>query len=57
MSIALLFWILMILWFLFGIWSSWPLSASNGKTVAGNLLLFVVIALLGWQVFGPALHR
>jgi hypothetical protein len=51
MSRGLLFWILMILWFVFGLWASWPLGWGFGSTV----LLFVLLALLGWQVFGPAI--
>lgn len=55
MSRALLFYILLLLWLLFGLWVHWPVP---GQTVAlmpigGNLLLFVLFLLLGWQVFGP----
>jgi hypothetical protein len=45
---GVLFWVLMILWLIFGIWSSWP----SYYVVGGNVLLWVVIGLLGWQVFG-----
>jgi hypothetical protein len=53
MSRGLLFWILMILWFL-----SWfAASAWPGFPVWGsNALAFVLFALLGWQVYGPALR-
>lgn len=57
MSIALLFWILMILWFFFGLWSSWPLTSASARPLGGGLVLFVLLAILGWQVFGPAIHR
>lgn len=51
MSKGLAFWILMLLWLIFGIWSVWP----GYYLVGGHVLLWVVIALLGWQVFGAAL--
>ena len=53
MSIALLFWVIMILTLLYGFWSSWPPNKSLGNFV----LNWVLFALLGWAVFGPALHR
>ena len=43
MSRGLLFWILMILWFIFGVWSYWPAYGPVG----GLTLQFVVLALLG----------
>lgn len=51
MSKGLLFWILMILWLLFGLWTHWPIT---GYSAIGNMfLLFILFAILGWQVFGP----
>lgn len=48
MSVGLLFWILMILWLLFGI-----LGVFGGLTpFVGTLLLFALIFLLGWKIFG-----
>lgn len=52
MSFALCYWILMLIWLVFGIWSSWP----NYKASGGNVLLFVLLVLLGWKVFGAPLH-
>jgi len=54
MSIALLFWIIMLVWLIFGLWSQWP---AGGPTGIGNVIvLWILLALLGWHVFGPALH-
>jgi hypothetical protein len=50
MPIAFIFWLLMLLWLLFGLWVFWPLGQS--LLPVGNLLQFLVIGLLGWQVFG-----
>lgn len=57
MPIGILFWVLMVLWFFFGLYWSWPSGGSPNMTVVGgNLLLFVLLALLGWRVFGPVLQ-
>jgi hypothetical protein len=52
MTMALIFWILMLLWLVFGF------IVQTGRLPApyigwGNtLLLFILFLLLGWQVFG-----
>lgn len=56
MTLGFLFWLLMILTFFFNVWSNWPLSTGL-RPLGGNLLVFILIGLLGWQVFGPVLHR
>jgi len=60
MRIGLLFWILMLLWLVFGLWLYWPAAGGTGVSygfVGGNLLLFLVIGLLGWKVFGAPLQN
>lgn len=57
MTLQLLFWLLMILWALFGIAPTFPADRANLRPFGGSLLLFAVVACLGWQVFGPVLHR
>lgn len=54
MSIALLFWIIMIVGLLFGLYTN---RASPSKWASDNLVLWVLLALLGWAVFGAAIHR
>lgn len=53
MSISILFWVIMLIWLLFGFWSNWP----NYKAVGGGIIVWVLLALLGWAVFGAAIHR
>lgn len=52
MTTGLAFWILMMVWLVFGFWSTgWNVKASGG-----SLLLFVLLALIGWKLFGAPLH-
>lgn len=54
MTIGFIFWLLMLLWLVFGIWSAWtvPTLRSNYPFVGGSLLVFILLFLLGWKVFG-----
>ena len=52
MSIGLAFWILMLVWLVFGVWSNWP----NHTAMGGSLLHFLLLALLGWKVFGAPIQ-
>jgi hypothetical protein len=49
---GILFWVLMILWLLFGLWTYWPAPGAGWSPAGGHLLLWVLLGLLGWQVFG-----
>ena len=60
MTLGLIFWILMLLWLIFGLWWSWP-GAPGQPTSSGygylypignTVLLFILFLLLGWAVFG-----
>ena len=56
MTLGLAFWIIMLVWLVFG---ALLLFGMVGTTWAGasTLLLFVLFGLLGWQVFGAPLHK
>lgn len=54
MSFGLLFWILMLLWLVGWFWTR-P-TPVFGWPVLPDLLLFILIGLLGWKVFGAPLH-
>jgi hypothetical protein len=56
MSFALIYWILMLFWLFFGLWSNWPAAGSPFRPLGGTLLLFILLVLLGWKVFGPPVH-
>lgn len=57
MTLGLAFWVLMLLWLVFGFWSNWPSTGSPLKPLGGTLLLFILLALLGWAQFGAPLHK
>jgi len=53
MSLQLLFWILMLLWLVFGLWSGYiPGQPYTIRSWGGNVLLFLLFLIIGWQVFG-----
>ena len=54
MTMAIAYWVLMLVWLVFGFWSNWPIQGHAG--IGGTLLLFVLLALVGWKVFGPPIH-
>lgn len=51
MSLRLLFWLIMILWLIFGI--IMPAWGHFGWSISGSLLEFILFGILGWKVFGP----
>jgi len=57
MSVGMLFWILMIFWIVFGAWTyRSPDGKFNFVGVGGSLLLWLLLALLGWRLFGSPVH-
>lgn len=52
MSIGLIYWILMIIWLVYGVWDDFPERKSLGRTG----LLFVLLVLAGWGIWGPPIH-
>ena len=48
MSIGLLFWILMVLWLVLGVFTNWPGRAADARfAMGGSLLEFILLFLLG----------
>ena len=56
MTLGLAFWILMLIWLVFGVYVGWNAGAPNHYLIGGNLLLFILLLLLGWQTFGAPIH-
>ena len=52
LSLGLLFWILMIIWLIFGFWSYYRPAGNNYFPFGSHLLFWVLLFLIGWEVFG-----
>ena len=53
MTIGLAFYVLMLIWLVFGMWQTWP---SGPNAWGPNVLLFILLLLLGWHSFGAPIH-
>jgi hypothetical protein len=54
MTFALIFWILMLLWLVYGFYGWYQ---PNPNWIHGNnLFFFILFLLLGWKVFGSPVH-
>lgn len=56
MSVSLLFWIIMLIWLIFGIFTYWPAGGARPWPLGGHVVLWILLALLGWRVFGAPLQ-
>jgi hypothetical protein len=55
MTFNVCFWVLMLVWAIFGYVTR--ANTNPRVTIGGNaLLVFVLFVLLGWKVFGAPLH-
>lgn len=57
MTLGLCFWVLMLIWLVFGLLVHFAVVAGGYTMIGGTVLLFILFLLLGWQVFGPPVHR
>lgn len=53
MDIGIAFWVIMIVGLIFGLYTN---RVAPMTWVGNSLVLWVLLALLGWRTFGPALH-
>lgn len=51
MTKGLLFWIIMLLWLILGLYLGYQTGFTWSRFL--DLVLFTLVALLGWQTFGP----
>lgn len=57
MPIGYIFWMLMIIWAIFGLaYTSTPATFGAWGGISNWVLLFVLLALLGWHSFGSVIH-
>lgn len=52
MPLGIVFWVLMIVWLVFGGWRLFASPPEQRYFWGGSLLVFVLFFLLGWKVFG-----
>jgi len=57
MTLGLIYWILMLIWFVFGLLTHFGVVVGAYAIGANAVLLFILFLLLGWQVFGAPVRR
>ena len=57
MTLSLCYWILMLIWLVWGVLTHFALVSAPYTAGVNVVLLFILFLLLGWQVFGAPLHR
>jgi hypothetical protein len=57
MTLGLAYWVLMLVWLVFGLLVHFGVVGGPYGGGVNIILLFILFVLLGWQVFGPPLHR
>lgn len=55
MDKGLIFWVIMLFWLLCNIGLFSP-TWKDRAYIGGNIVLFILLVLLGWVVFGPAVR-
>ncbi len=51
LSIGVVYWIIMLLLLFFGFWSNWT-PAPNYRGFGGHMILWFLLFLIGWEIFG-----
>jgi hypothetical protein len=47
----------MLIWLVFGLLVHFSVVSGSYTVLGNSVLLFILFLLLGWQVFGPPIHR
>lgn len=55
MSFGLIYWILMLVWLVFGVAQHFGVFGAYA-VLGSTILFFILFLLLGWKVFGPPVH-
>jgi hypothetical protein len=58
MPLGLIFWVIMLIWLLFGLGQHFGWFGANPQVgvVGSTLMLFLLFLLMGWRVFGAAVQ-
>jgi hypothetical protein len=58
MPLGILFWVLYVIAIVFGFWSSYEAGQPLWYRRAGAYaVLWLLVGILGWEVFGPVVRR
>ncbi len=58
MPLGLFFWVIYIIAVLFGFWANYEAAQPLWYRRAGAyLILWLLVGVIGWQVFGAAIHK
>jgi hypothetical protein len=56
MTLGLAYWVIVLVWTVFFLLVHFGVVA-GAYSGAGTILFWVLFVILGWQLFGPPLHR
>jgi len=57
MTLGIAFWVIVLVAVVFGILAHFGIVGGAASVLLTPVVLLLLIILLGWQVFGPILHR
>jgi predicted membrane channel-forming protein YqfA (hemolysin III family) len=55
MSAGVWFWLLYVICVIFGMWAEWP-ADGRYRPLGGRLVVFILLGLLGFRVFGSPIQ-
>ncbi len=47
----------MLIWLALGVLGNWPAAGSRFYGIGDRLILLLILCVLGWAVFGAAVHK
>jgi len=57
MPLGILFWVIYVIAFLFGIWSNYEVGQPFAiKRFGSHFIIFLLVGMLGWKVFGSVVQ-
>lgn len=57
MPLGILFWVIYVVSVLLGVWANYvPGQPFGFRSFSGYLVLWVLVGMLGWHVFGPVVR-
>lgn len=57
MPLGILFWVVYVVAIVFGVWSNYEAGQPWFKRAGAYMVLWLLVGVLGWEVFGPVVRR